>query len=375
MKLRFLVISLIVWTLAAHVHAAESVEYLQAHAAEEPEWSALALQAAGTSPNVALISRETTGTATDLARRILALAAVGIDPRPLADALEAMVINGSVNGDQYLNDDIFAMLALRAAGRASTSEPLQTISSFVLDQQRSDGGWGVTTLSRSDVDSTAAAIQALKSIGQTAFLPAALSYLHTQQNDDGGFPFRKPSATNSASTAWVLSALSVAGESVNDWQMNGKSPRDALLTFLQNDGGFSWQANDSATTALLTSYAVLALNAKGLIVQTYTPPVPPPAPTPTPTPQPVPVPVPTPAPTPTTETNTIATTEPAPTAAKSAPPPKTKISAKPKPESKVLGTSAQLPATGTTPFDIYIALLGLGFVHTGLRYVREAPQD
>ncbi len=214
MKQLGLIITLIAFALAAPAHAAESIDYLLAHAAEEPEWSALALQAAGVSANASLVSRETTGAPTDLARRILALAAVGLDPRPLAVALEATVVNGSVSGDQYINDDIFAIMALCAAERAASSEPLQTISAFVLAQQRSDGGWGVTTLSRSDVDSTAAAIQALFSVGLTGDpIVRGLTYLHTQQNDDGGFPFRKPSTTNSASTAWALSALSSSVQS------------------------------------------------------------------------------------------------------------------------------------------------------------------
>ena len=233
-------------SFATPAQAVESVEYLRVHATEEPEWTVLALQAAGVTVDASFVSRDTTGAPTDLARRILALAAVGVDPRPLADALEATVMNGTVSGDQYINDDVFAILALHAAGRETSSEPLHSITAFVTGQQHTDGGWGVTTLSRSDVDSTAAALQALKSVGQSAATASALVYLHSQQNTDSGFPFRKPS-NKQRITAWALSALSVP---VNHW-MPGKSInviRDALLTFLQNDGGFSWRQVIRQTT-------------------------------------------------------------------------------------------------------------------------------
>lgn len=312
-----------------------AVVYLRVHATDDPEWAALALRAADEIATDVSVSSATDGAATDLARRILALAAIGADPRPLADALEAKVVNGSVEGDSYLNDDTFAVLALVAAGRSLTADPLATIAAFLRSVQQSDGGWGVTTLSRSDVDSTAAALQALWLTGERGdVVTRGLTYLRGQQNTDAGFPFRKPSASNSASTAWALSTLGALGESLANWQVSGLDPRQFLLATQQPDGGFSYQPSSATSTVLLTSYAVLGLRGRGFVVARYSPPQPPaeePPPSSPPSPLPPPLRAPPVAPAPAESTtvpapilpvsSSVAPSAPAASAAQTAPVP------------------------------------------------------
>ena len=52
--------------------------------------------------------------------------------------------------------------------------------------------------------------------------------------------------------------------------------------------------------------------------------------------------------------------------------PKKKIQStpKPKPAPKVLGAAAQLPETGTSATDLFVALVGLCLIHSGLTLVR-----
>ncbi|MBI4092315.1 MAG: terpene cyclase/mutase family protein [Candidatus Kerfeldbacteria bacterium] len=380
--------------------------FLTAHSVDSPDWSAIALQAGGG------VSDSTDGVATDLARRILALHAIGRNTDDLAVALEATVVDGHVGTNSLLNDDIFALLALRAAGRSSSSEPLASITSYVVANQRADGGWGVATTSKSDVDDTSSAIESLVSVGgHDASVGQALSYLHLQQNSDGGFPFRRPSVSNSASTSWALHALEATGESTESWSVNGITPIEALLAYQGSDGGFFWQATSTTSTALLTAYAVIALEHRSLATPPLafvpSPPDPPVQPPPTPSPPPVsplatnptpplspaleesPAPSPPPLPPsflPTTEpspppspavSSPIAAVQPptqqaTPVAETYLPPPKaTRRTAAVK---KVLGASTSLPASGSSPDDILTFALGLILAMTGIRGLRENPK-
>lgn len=271
-------------TVSAGLPAA--VAFLQTHVSDSPEWAAMALAAAGQSAADIPISDSTDGVATDLARRILAGAAAGRHVDFLADQLAALIVNGRVGTDTYMNDDIFTILALRAAGRDPQTGPLHDLIQSITTVQRSDGGWGVTTLSRSDVDDTAAAVEAMVSAGAPTSIPTAIQFLHTQQNPDGGFPFRQGSTSNSASTAWAISAILADGGSMGEWRVGGSSPMDMLWTLQQPDGGFTWQPGGSTGMELLTSYAVIALSGKSLPLAV--PPPPPPAIEPPPVPPPTP---------------------------------------------------------------------------------------
>src|SRR5690349_3390033 len=65
--------------------------YLTAHRSDSPDWAAMALVSAMGSANGLTVSTSLDGTATDLARRILATVAVGQDPSALAAQLDTFV--------------------------------------------------------------------------------------------------------------------------------------------------------------------------------------------------------------------------------------------------------------------------------------------
>ncbi len=104
-------------------------------------------------------------TTTDYARTVLAVVAARKDPRAfggvdLVGKLEADVHDQGSAGDQlgpYVNSHIWAMIALKAAGRTVTDRETQ----WLLSEQNSDGGWGWAPSTGSDTNDTAAAVEAL----------------------------------------------------------------------------------------------------------------------------------------------------------------------------------------------------------------------
>jgi hypothetical protein len=118
-------------------------------------------------------------------------------------------------------------------------------------------GWNTAAASNAaqgDTNSTAIALQALNSGGDSSRNAAALAWLHTQQNSDGGFPFETPGGftlSDANSDAFVLQALVATGQTVSGWTTAGQSPTTNLLTFQDPvTGGFGLPTPDTFTTSL-----------------------------------------------------------------------------------------------------------------------------
>ena len=215
------------------------------------------------------------GRATDFARQILAALAAGEDPRSfgtdLIGGLKAFHQNSQVGDTGLINDDIFAMLALLGAGEGDDDPVVQDALIFVLANQNPDGGFGYAVGGASDVDTTAAAIQALVLARDSGFATLAgidavlldsRAYLASAQNADGGFPYSPGGlfgSSNSASTAWVVQALAALGEDATAWRTaDGSTPQSYLLESQLPDGSFSWTGGGPGQ-GLMTAYAVPAL--------------------------------------------------------------------------------------------------------------------
>ena len=174
---------------------ADTVSYLQSHS--DNAWASMALVAAGEPVDVSYLQDFSGSGAIDYAAPILALTAAGEDPRtyPNTNLVEALLSfhSGSQIGDSGLvNDDIFSLLALVSAGVSESDPAAIDAKNFILSNQNSDGGWGYSTGSGSDTNTTAAAIMALRAVGVSvgnSVLTDAKSYLQSAQNDDGGFPY------------------------------------------------------------------------------------------------------------------------------------------------------------------------------------------
>ncbi len=290
--------------LPVRASVSSGVSYLQRQQASDgtvggtavTAWAVMALQVSGAPNSRGIDSLKqvqyglATKPATDVERQILALVAVGQNPRTFVgvDAvaeLKKRVTSTQIGSVDLLTDDIFGILALRA-----TNESVSTsVVNGLISSQNNDGGWGIYKQSQSSSDITALALISLKPWLSESVKIKAETYLRSLQNDDGGFA-TSSGVSNTASTAWALWWINTSG---GDWSKNGHSPSDFLWSKQNGDG--SWDAS-----VLVTSYALLALSGKSWPILTMIVlPTPTPTPTPTATPSPTPTSSSTPSPTPT----------------------------------------------------------------------------
>ncbi|RTE11798.1 DUF4430 domain-containing protein [Paenibacillus whitsoniae] len=222
---------------------------------------------------------------TEYDRVILALAALGRDPRQTAGYdLLTWLADYETLIKQGINGPIFALLALDSKGYdipAVASVKTQTtrdlLLDFILKRELTGGGWALAEGStEADADITAMAIQGLTPyIGSKPNVQAAVdrgvAWLSKSQGADGSFA--SGGASNSESISQVVIALSGLGVDAHTdarFVKNGRSALDALLGYASQDGGFyhvlaGGEANGGAKPGdvdpMATDQGLLALDA------------------------------------------------------------------------------------------------------------------
>jgi len=226
--------------------------------------SAMALSASGESVDATFLKTVDTSTAIGITKPIMALVALGKDPKTYPDTDLVAALKGHFDGTQFgsatqVNDDVWAILALSSVGDDDGSE-VASAKSFILANQNADGGWSWGVGEGSDTDDTAVAVVALLEAGvgsgEQSILDA-IAYIKGNQNEDGGFYSDSAWGTdsNSSSDAWVVAMVNRLGQDVSTWSKGGKTPVDHLLTLQDTDGGFWWvepgtsDFNNKASTA------------------------------------------------------------------------------------------------------------------------------
>jgi len=240
-------------------------------------WAAIGLAAAGRDPlgvrrggrSVLDALRGEAGTlegAGDVERTILALRACGASVRalagrdPVAELLRARAANGSFG--RLVNLTAFAVFALRAAGYASGNPVVRDAGRWIAGQQNADGGFGFAGGGgSSDVDDTAAALQALVDAGVRGRAPArAVAFVVRAQNPDGGFPQQVGGGSNAQSTAWAIQGLVAAGRDVGRVTRAGsRSPLGYLESLVGPDGSVRYSRTSAQTPVWVTAQALAAL--------------------------------------------------------------------------------------------------------------------
>ena len=223
-------------------------------------WVVLGLAAAGRDPSAMRAGGETPEdflagkpypAATDLELRILALDALGRTPSLLADQLESLRRSSGSIGPS-VNSTIWGVLALRSVGRPAGSNAV----TYLLRQQRPDGGWPWFPGVASDSNDTAAAIQALRAAGvgaRSRAIGRGLAYLRRLQNADGGFELEAGRGSDAQSTAWAIQAFLAAGRT---------PPKGAyayLARLQRPDGSYRYSARYGATPVWVTAQVLPAL--------------------------------------------------------------------------------------------------------------------
>jgi energy-coupling factor transport system substrate-specific component len=202
----------------------------------------------------------------DLERTILALAAAGTSPRSFARqdlvaALQRRVgSDGAVLGQ--VNLTAFAILALRGAGVGANAPALRRAGAWLARQQNRDGGFGFLTRGLgSDVDDTAAAMEALAALGGNgAALGRAAHYIRQAQNADGGLPQQRGGSSNAQSTAWAIQGLLAARVPLGALRRGGSpTPLAYLRSLVAPDGSVRYSRTSTQTPVWVTATAVLGL--------------------------------------------------------------------------------------------------------------------
>src|SRR3989338_1439929 len=201
-----------------------SVAYLQA--SPQNAWITMALSAAQVQhPAIDHLRTVSGSTVNDYAKAILALTAAGENPQTFGNidyvaALENLAVSGQLGDANYLNDDAWGILALSAAGIATSTTAITEPLTFLRGNQNADGGFSFAVGGSSDTNSTAAVMLALIEGGvgpATTAIQQALAYLKAAQNADGGFPYAPGDESDADSTAWAVLAIRKAGQDPAAW--------------------------------------------------------------------------------------------------------------------------------------------------------------
>jgi energy-coupling factor transport system substrate-specific component len=239
-------------------------------------WTALGLAASGRNPldvkrggrtPISFIRRGVGGITDvgELERTILVLGAAGVNPRKFGgrDLIARLASyrrgDGSFAGQLVYSS--FGVLALRAAGYGRGG-PVRSAAKWIARRQNRDGGFNTFGRGGSELDATAAAVQALVAAGRGGKTRRrAVKFMRARQNRDGGFPLAPGAASNAQSTAFVAQAFTAAG--INPDSVRRRGGRGALgylRSLTTSNGAVRYSRSSTQTPVWVTAQAVLALS-------------------------------------------------------------------------------------------------------------------
>jgi hypothetical protein len=241
-------------------------------------WAAMGLAAAGRNPaqvrrggrSVLDSLRRESSTLQglgDYERTILAARACGASAYSFAGRnLVAEVLRARGRDDSFdhqVNLTAFAVFALRAVGHTPAYAAIREAAGWIERQQNGDGGFGFGARgSPSDIDDTAAALQALVDAGarNAHVLGAATGFLARSQNLDGGYPQQRGRESNAQSTAWAIQGLIAAGRDPGSVRRRGsRSPLGYLESLVSPGGSVRYSRTGAQTPVWVTAQALIAL--------------------------------------------------------------------------------------------------------------------
>lgn len=234
------------------------------------EWAAMGLRAAGRSPGSARRPGGRTMTtylahhagswrnAFALERGILAVVAVGRNPRSFADRNLVTALRARISPDGVIgateNSTYWGVIALRAAGVPAPQGSLAVIRGG----QRSNGGYSWSASAGPDSDDTSAAVMALRAAGQSCAsrsVAHAFDYLATAQTASHGYALLPGSSANSQSTSWAIQARHTCG-------LRNRQALAWLHARQLPSGAYNYQPGVTTTPAWVTGQVLPAVNGR-----------------------------------------------------------------------------------------------------------------
>jgi hypothetical protein len=135
---------------------------------------------------------------------------------------------------------------------------LPVVYSYLVNKQRTDGGWGE---GKSRIDVTASVLDALLSATEQPGLQSAINrgatFLTSAQHPDGGWGILKDSPVSVPQTAIALLALARVQES----QVHATRAKQFLITHQASDG--SWSLDDQSDVIVCTALTIRSLLVAG----------------------------------------------------------------------------------------------------------------
>jgi len=202
----------------------------------------------------------------DLERTLLLLEAAGVSGRRFAGQDLVAALTGAVGRDGSVlgqaNLTAFAIFTLRGAGMRASVPALRRAGAWLARQQNADGGFSFLTHGLgSDVDDTAAALEALATLGgRSGALRRGAAYIRSAQNADGGMPQQRGGSSNAQSTAWAIQGLVAARVQLGTVRRAGSpTPLAYLRSLIAPDGSVRYSRTSAQTPVWVTASALLGL--------------------------------------------------------------------------------------------------------------------
>lgn len=210
--------------------------------------------------------------ATDYQRSILGIISAGGNPGSFAgmNLVEAVkksqlssgkfadTIEGK--GERLINSHVWGVISLYSAGERILGN--KGAYNWLVSNQNTDGGFGISTGSKSDLDMTAMALSAFSALGKKTddkHVLKAVEYIKANQTAAGGFEvFGQENPDTACAVVQGLISLGINPVSEEWIKENDKNMIDFIVSFQLSDGGFC-HTRGGETDMLTTSRALTAL--------------------------------------------------------------------------------------------------------------------
>lgn len=204
----------------------------------------------------------------EISRNLLARVALGLPTDQQVQELKGTVQDGYVGTEDYINEEVFFILALQAAEVPFTYDGYAIALNQIAEGVNDDGGISYAKDGSSDVDTTAYLLQALNAVRGSADVTGvntktmrrdALYYLKNQQNVNGGWGYSEHQISNASSTAVVLQALKSSGLKPGRQIRNQRNGYNFLNRMQRASGAVQYNTvGDQSLEELNTAYSVLS---------------------------------------------------------------------------------------------------------------------